>query len=422
MAKETASSFEAEAITKLLLKAKSTDTELNFAFGLAAKPTDCGLILDRRKPGGVLKKMVKGMPGIKKACFGTLRLDGNRVMLQPNKPLKGIIRQLSRRFREEGMAKFKPVLVGDDGEEIDEDSLPDAELFDDSDSDRAGAPDADGSTANSQLGEGPDARVLQAQLVKLAQALKALGTAAPAGVGARISAAATQLSQGDLQAVQSAIAEIKTALTTAASATPKEPVGQGDGNQMGKLKQVLIALLARVKTLPEGQAQGDLLAEVKRIGALLQQAEAEPVQRALQGLARSVEAAAAQGQSSSDPQVVWREAKETVDGAISQLQAKLMGFKDPVLDRIAEYGLNGLTEGHQTALQKALFEFKDATGAEKAQAAKALAEQAQSYKSFVTSNRVMALCEKNPFGVAVPIRQELGAALDRIAQLAKSAT
>ncbi|NIZ15411.1 hypothetical protein HCZ87_18770, partial [Phaeobacter sp. HF9A] len=62
-----------------------------------------------------------------------------------------------------------------------------------------------------------------------------------------------------------------------------------------------------------------------------------------------------------------------------------------------------------------------AATAQKAAAADALAKEAQSYKAFVNDNKIMALCEKNPFGVTLPIRKELGAALDRIAQLAKAA-
>ena len=61
---------------------------------------------------------------ISKVCFGTFRVDENNILLSSPKPIKGIIKQLRVRFRKAGMGKFKPMLVGPDGIEIDEDTLP----------------------------------------------------------------------------------------------------------------------------------------------------------------------------------------------------------------------------------------------------------------------------------------------------------
>jgi hypothetical protein len=38
------------------------------------------------------------------------------------------------------------------------------------------------------------------------------------------------------------------------------------------------------------------------------------------------------------------------------------------------------------------------------------------YRAFLGSNRLVALCEANPFGVAVDIRTTMDAALERISR------
>lgn len=416
--------FETEEITKLLAKAKSTEGVLNFAFGLASKPGDCGLMLDRRRSGAVLKKALKGMPGIKKVCFGTLTLDGARVLLAGEVPLKGIVKQLKRRFQDEGLAKWKPVLVGPDGQEIDEDSLPDADQFDDSDQGAEGAElVAAAPVAADPVAESPDPAALKARLVKLAQAVKTLGDAAPKALGTQVTAAAKLLQAGALTEVEAALDEIKADLAAALAARKEasaETATDQTATDPAALKATLKGLLDQVKALPAGAPQDALMGEVRRAATLLQAGDAAGAAAVLDTLAQGV-AAAGTTEVESDPQAIWRAAKEQVDTGISLLQARLKGYKDPVMDRIAEFGLNGITEGQQTALNAALFDFNKASGAARIAAAQALDKQAESYRSFVASNRVMLLVEKNPFGVALPIRKELSAALDQIRSLAQAA-
>ena len=56
-----------------------------------------------------------------------------------------------------------------------------------------------------------------------------------------------------------------------------------------------------------------------------------------------------------NPMEIWRDAKANVDTGIDQLQKSLKGIDHPDLNRIAEMGLNGITDGNQVALMKALF-------------------------------------------------------------------
>jgi hypothetical protein len=67
---------------------------------------------------------------------------------------------------------------------------------------------------------------------------------------------------------------------------------------------------------------------------------------------------------------------------------------------------------------RALMEFRAAPPTDRTKQAAALVQQVDAYRSFLDGNRIIALCEKNPFGVTVAIRAPLGAALDRIAAIA----
>ena len=403
MAKDEETAFDTDTISKMLLKAKSSGNELNFAFGLAAKPADCGLMLHLRKPGMALHKSMKAMPGIKKACFGTVTVDGKLLLLKPTKPLKGIVKQLGRKLRDEGMVKFKPVLVGKDGKEIDEDTLPEADQADDTDA-PAVTPVED--------------TALKARLLRANKAAQKLGSALPAGVPAQIQEAARLFKSGALGETSTALDAIEAALAGAA----RQGGGAKQGGSQDKLKASLIELLGRVKAMPQGASQAALLQQAQGVNMALKSGDADQAMAALREFAGAIKAAKETTAPTGDPQALWRDAKESVDQAISQLQSKLRGFNDPVMTRIAEFGLNGLSEGNQTALNKALFEFNGSEGPSRAKAAAALAAQALSYKGFMASNKLVDLCENNPFGVAVPIREKLGSALDDIARLAKAAS
>lgn len=125
--------------------------------------------------------------------------------------------------------------------------------------------------------------------------------------------------------------------------------------------------------------------------------------------------------ASGDLSRVWNSGKELADLSIGALQSKLKGLGHPALDRIAEFGLNGITEGNQVALAKALIEFKSSEGEGRKTAAKALARQAAEYQAFIEGHKIIALCERNPFGVPVNIRAPISRALSKIRDEAAAA-
>ena len=102
-------------------------------------------------------------------------------------------------------------------------------------------------------------------------------------------------------------------------------------------------------------------------------------------------------------------ASEQVDQQIGRLQAVLRQAPDEELNDIAEYGLNGLTANHRVRLQAALVGI--AAGTFTQQQAQATANLVQSYADHVGSDERFAACDRNPFGVAMTLRDTLGSGL-----------
>lgn len=123
---------------------------------------------------------------------------------------------------------------------------------------------------------------------------------------------------------------------------------------------------------------------------------------------------------SNDPLRVWRNAKETCDVGISALQKALKTFDHPDLHRIAELGLNGLTDGMQNRLMAAVMDFRDAVGDGRKTAAAALLKQAAVLRQQLDADDIVTLCEKNPFGVSVAIRAPMAAALTELERMARA--
>jgi hypothetical protein len=111
---------------------------------------------------------------------------------------------------------------------------------------------------------------------------------------------------------------------------------------------------------------------------------------------------------------LWVDAKDDVDARLGRLQGSLRGFGDPDLDRIAEFGLNGITGTRSVGLLAALRE-ADAPGAD-GRARRKLADAVGAYRSFLDSSDIVRLIDANPFGVEVGVQATLGGALAAIAR------
>ena len=116
----------------------------------------------------------------------------------------------------------------------------------------------------------------------------------------------------------------------------------------------------------------------------------------------------------AEPLAVWRDAKEAVDGKLEQLARELRGFGDPDLERIADFGLFGLTEGESVALNKALFDYQRAAPAARVGAAGNVRKAVGAYRAALDAEPMVGLLDRNPFGVDIGVRRTLGGALDAI--------
>jgi hypothetical protein len=125
-------------------------------------------------------------------------------------------------------------------------------------------------------------------------------------------------------------------------------------------------------------------------------------------------AAAPSPESSNDTRTIWREAKDEVDDKLNALAAALRQFDDPDMERIADFGLFGVTKGESVALMKALMDFETTPAERRATKAAPLQKAISGFRAVLTGHPFIGQIDNNPFGVTVAMRSTLGAALDQI--------
>lgn len=405
---EPSDSFDADEIKALIQKSKTQKKEYPFAFGLASKPEDCGLVVHLRKPGKTLKTELKrSSKKVTKVCFGTFSVVGPEVLLKPVRPLKGIVKQLKKRFRDAGMTKFKPVLVDVSGKVIDEEALPDADQYDDNDSGESGA---ESSATAAENNDALDLKGIVSRFNALAPQVSGLTKDLSSKLMPLFKTAKQQIEEGDLAKAGSSITKLETAIAKFAGAS-----GKTNSNQIASVKEAMVKVAGRVQALTDAGWKKKLGTELKAVQKTLKTGDLKGAASALAAVQTGlVQAESAGAQGAGDPMVIWRDAKEKVDVSFAPLRNTMKGLGHPDLDRIAEFGLNGVTDGNQTALNRALFEYNGADGSARRKAASRLSDQVKEYRKFIDSNAIIELCEDNPFGVNLDIRGPLRDALDKI--------
>ncbi len=410
--------FDQDEIEKLFNKGKTSGDPYAFAFGLAAKPEDCGLLVHLRKPPATLKKDLKGSSkAIRKVCFGTFTMDGSDVLFAAEKPLKGLVKQLKKKFRAVGMGKYRPVLVGPDGEEIDEEGLPDeTEEDEDEESSATIAAEAPATAEKSA----PDTKDLRERLIRVKTRIEGLPKDKTGQLVQAFIRVVGLVKEGKVTEAGSALNVIEKALvrmsTEAPAAAPPEPSSSGD--LAAQLTAALSRLAPRLQALPPGPVQTALVGQIRSFQGLIVSGDTVGATAALRSLAEALvqaEASAVPSTSGSKPQDIWNAAKETVDEGLAKLQSALRSIRHPDTQRIAEFGLAGVSGGQiQTKMMTALLTHTRAGIEDRAKAAASLRGVISEYRAFLRGNRLVALCDENPFGVTVNLRSGLGEALDRI--------
>ena len=408
--------FDQEEIERLFNKGKSSGNAYPFAFGLGSKPEDCGLMVHLHKPPATLKKDIKQSSKlIRKVCFGTFTMDGADVRFAATKPLKGLVKQLKKKFREVGMGKYRPVLVGPDGQEIDEDGLPDEVEGDEDETEETATGTAEAAPPL------PDTTELRARLMRVKAGIEALPRERTGPLVQAFTRVVGLVKEGKADQATASLDVIEAALKRlaaepAAPAAPPAPPASGD--IAARLTAALATMVPRLRALPPGPVQSELVAQIRAAQGLIVSGDTAGATTALRALAEALaraEVAPSPAPSGPKPQDIWNAAKEAVDVGIAKLQSALRGIGHPDTTKIAEFGMAGLSGGGiQTKLMTALFTHTASSGEDRTRAEKTLRGVIAEYRAFLSTNRLVALCDENPFGVALNLRSGLGAALDRI--------
>jgi hypothetical protein len=169
-------------------------------------------------------------------------------------------------------------------------------------------------------------------------------------------------------------------------------------------KAPLLKLAAKVK----GDAQAGKEADAARAIAALKQALATLQTGA--GSRAPTEVRTGAGSRVPAARESWRLAREGVGSGLARLMAALRGRSDPRLHRVAEFGLAGLTGRLQVGLETALIDGARSNWTDPNARAKAAAA-ATTFARFLQTDPMVALADKNPFGVDVGLRAKLLPAL-----------
>ena len=414
--------FDAEEVTKLFKKSKMGGEPFAFAFGLASKPEDCGFAVHLRRPGKALKKELKASSkAIGKVCFGTFTVVENDVRLASPKPIQGIIKQLRIRFRKAGLGKYKPMLVGPDGQEIDEATLPSADQFDDTDDDTPTtgdvpppAPPPPPTPAADPAADPGDAKVLAARLAGIRGAIAKVPGDAGEKLGQRYQRAVGLLKAGDLAGATTDADTIEKALARLSPAPPPPPE-----TPQNAFRQ----LVANLGALSEDKRK-PLMPRVQQIKTAVAEGRGDDALRAIAELREAIEGPDSGTAASASPQELleaWNSAKEDADADIDKLATALRKFGEPALDRVADHGITGLNDSSvYTKLTAALLDHARAPAERQAMTAEKLVPAVAAYREALLTDRMVAHWEDNPLGITVNIRGRLGRTLDRIEKEAQA--
>ncbi len=113
---------------------------------------------------------------------------------------------------------------------------------------------------------------------------------------------------------------------------------------------------------------------------------------------------------------IWQKAKDKAGGQISQLQSALRETGHPLLMRIADQGLNGITDRLQVGLQTALMEFDGAAAGQRKRQRDKAQQAVADFKKFLADDPGLPLLALNPLGVTVTLREDLARAMQTLEQ------
>ncbi|QDY70783.1 hypothetical protein [Qingshengfaniella alkalisoli] len=417
---------EGKQIKKLLTIAKRQP--ISFGFNPANPDENGYLALHRKKTPTVLGKAARSEGDGPKFTFGTASLKGKLLSLTCERDIPSLAKKVKKYLKSQKVVLNIEILDAD-GNLLDsdiEDDLPDDPDLEARDGDQEIADGDDNDDDDSDTGPVVDTKALTQRLVALKPEIEAV----QGDIGAKLQKAFAntvgQVKSGNLDAAATGIDRLEAALAKISANTAQDSTGTPAPNAKDQI-QKLVAVLKKLKGEADGLADADARTNVSAmIGQAAEHLRAGDASQATTALTRIrdaiVEARKAgsptpEQEDTSDtenPADIWIDAKGEADASLGPLMSHLASSTDPNLQRIARFGLNGVTKGNNTALMAALMGYNSASGDARAQRAKDVIAQIDAYSSFLASDPIIALCEDNPFGQTVSIRAPLTKALKRM--------
>ncbi len=375
-----------------------------------------------------LAKARGGMPAI--SCSGIMTVQGRLINLAVDDPdVPGTLPLLAKRHLKSigVMAKVQITLpsgaVIGDGDEAEDGDAPEVapevapvvapEVAPEV------APDSAAAAAELPVAGDTDRKAaLNDRLQKLVPGVRSAAEKGVPGVDRLVQAirtAGTMVASGSFDEAEKIIAVVERALSQPAKpgATATGTTAPGDA---AALAAELRALAAQVAAIPDAERKL-ALARLASAGGTALKAGDMAVAAARIAELRMALNAQPQGNRKTQPLVpVWQGARDTVNDQLGRLQAAMRNHGMPLFARIADKGLNGVTERHLVPLQIALIEMDQAQGEARAAAAALARRRVDAMRAFLQSNPVLPLLEANPLKVPVTVRATLGAALDDISR------
>lgn len=414
----------------------STDGALPFAYCPGAKVETDLFAMHRTKAAEVMAKALRAEGEGGKVAFGMLQLAGPDVTLTCEKVLPNLAKKVQKFLKFNKITK-KVYIFDSEGNLLEEAADEDGDA-----AKEAAADDAPEDQAQSPEGQDAEADTAPSIQADVTQALTARAKALQPKIMATEGVTGEKLRQvfaiavGQIRAqqpeaagqsfdkIEQALAKLGGMVSQGQETKAQSSEDPAAAERQKKFMDAALQMAERIKALGGGPARTDLGTRLRAIVETIRSGVTDQtVMAALRQLQEDLKLAEAGGGATdnsappaakSDPMTIWNSAKESTDAGITALQSALKGIPDPDLERIAEFGLNGVTEGNQVALMKHLFAFNQSSGEARLKAAAGLKAQCSEYRSFLAGSKLISLVDDNPFGVKLNLRATLGKALDDI--------
>jgi hypothetical protein len=414
-----------------------------FGFNPGKSEEEAYLAMHRKKAATIVGKDAREGGEGGKFAFGTATVSGKVITLTCLRELPGLAKRMKKHLKSRKVMLNVAVLDAD-GNQIEsdiEDDLPDDPELEgpeldgpELEGDDGGDADDDGAQGAAGAGPGttpapappptpspPEARPGGEEIKQLATELAALrkeieaaglsGSDAPVKAFAQLVAA---LRAGEVEKVAAGIDRIRGAL----SKIPKPPPPPG-GDAALALK-VADALDRQVAGLGDATLRGRLQQAMEQIRKIIAAGDAGKALAAMKKLRETLAAAGAGGapkpRLSEAPLRGFLDARDTGVTQIARLQDALRATGHPALKELADKGFAGITGRLQVGLQVALMDVDAAAPADRPKAVARAVETVEAFQAMLATDPTIALLEDNPFGIAVTLRRDIGAALDTIRQ------